>query len=387
MAAQSEILDLWGNPEPSAIAEAVAHRQKSGSPIFDLISPNPAAEGFQFPHELLQAAFNHAIHAAAVYFPDALGRLDAREAVADYHAEGATAADVLLTPGTSMAYWYCFRILAGSNAEVLCPSPTYPLFDDLARLAGINVRRYHLHRSSAGWELDPDEIRFQVTQRVKAICVVSPHNPTGHVASEAEMQDLCEIADEKGIPVIFDEVFREFTHADLAVSRPQAGVSIVLNGFSKMFSLPGLKAGWMIVRGNNTSRVREFKAAAEYISDCFLPVSDFTAAVMVPVLRQGVRETRRMAELMTLRMAKLLQELADCGIKLNKPQAGPYLCIPLPGDCNAERTALELIQEHGIVSHPGTLYGFSEPMLVITCIKRDKWPVHEIASVALRNRA
>ena len=96
--------------------------------------------------------------------------------------------------------------------------------------------------------MDPDEVRFQVTARTRAIVVVSPHNPTGMVASEQEMSALAAIAREHHLAIIFDEVFREFLHGDTRIVRPSdagAPLSITLNGFSKMLSFRASRRdGW-----------------------------------------------------------------------------------------------------------------------------------------------
>src|SRR5215471_17339381 len=70
-----------------------------------------------------------------VYPPDSLGQLPAREAIARYYAGlDISAGHVLLTPGTSVSYWYCSKLLAENGDEILCPQPSYPLFDYIARL-------------------------------------------------------------------------------------------------------------------------------------------------------------------------------------------------------------------------------------------------------------
>jgi alanine-synthesizing transaminase len=388
-----DLLEAWGAPQPSGLARAIAQRRAAGAPLRDLVSANPQEEGFEFDQELLAGILRDAAEAARFYRPDPRGQSAAREAVAEYHG-GAAPESLLLTPGTSIAYWYAFRLLAADGGEVLCPSPTYPLFDDLARVAGARVRRYHLRRDGARWAMDPEELAFQVTPQTRAIVVVSPHNPTGTVASSDELAALAEVARRHGLAVIFDEVFREFVHAPTTreqgavrrVPRPaECGVplALTLNGLSKMLSLPGMKAGWMVAEGEDEALHQRFLNAAEYLSDTLLPVSELTQAAMPRLLREGTEETARFAALCTERMRALAEQWAGMGFPVGLPEGGPYLVVPVAGDgARLEEGLLRLVRERGIVVHAGGLYGIEEPSIVMTCIARPPVPVREIIEVA-----
>jgi hypothetical protein len=380
-----DLLEAWGAPQPSGLARAIAQRRAAGAPLRDLVSANPQQEGFEFDQELLAGILRDAAEAARFYRPDPRGQSAAREAVAEYHG-GAAPESLLLTPGTSVAYWYAFRLLAADGGEVLCPSPTYPLFDDLARVAGARVRRYHLRRDGARWAMDPEELAFQVTPRTRAIVVVSPHNPTGTVASSNELAALAEVARRHGLAVIFDEVFREFLHTAPRVPRPaEFGVplALTLNGLSKMLSLPGMKAGWMVAEGDDAVLRGRFQNAAEYLSDTLLPVSELTQAAIPRLLREGRGEAARFAALCTERMRALVEQWACIGVSAGLPDGGPYLAVPVGQSAGKlDDSLLALVRELGIVVHPGRLYGIDQPSIVMTCIPRPPVPVREIAEAA-----
>jgi hypothetical protein len=379
------ILADWGDAHPSSLFTAVAARRAAGAPLTDLITANPQEHGCAFPQGLLADIMREAVAAAEVYQPDPRGQPAAREAVAQYHGGGVSPDQVVLSPGTSLAYLYAFRLLGEPGDEILCPSPTYPLFDDLARLAGIGVRRYHLHDDAGRWTIDPDELSFQVTPRTRAIAIVSPHNPTGSVANDHEVAAACEVARRHGIAVVFDEVFREFPHTARHIPRPGAfgaPLSITLNGFSKMFSLPGMKAAWMVVEGQETRRSR-FLNAVEYVSDTLLPVNEMVQAAMPRLLAEGLETTRRIAGVFRGRMGELVAAWNAEGVALPHPEAGVYLPVALKGirQGTEHNLALRLVADEGILLHPGSFYGLSDPFLVMTCVHPSSAPVIRIASV------
>src|SRR5207244_8546364 len=171
---------------------------------------NVNEHGIVFPPGLLDQILKNAAEAARVYRPDSLGQRPARESIARYYGTlGIPADQVVITPGTSVSYWYCFKLLAEAGDEILCPQPSYPLFDYIARLAGVQMTHYRL-RESHQWAIDLDYLETQITNRTRAIILISPHNPTGHVADDDQLRGLAEIARRHSLPIISDEVFSEF---------------------------------------------------------------------------------------------------------------------------------------------------------------------------------
>lgn len=377
------LLEEWSHGAASDLARECDERRRRGEGLTDLITANPQDEGFEFSATLLDECLAEGLRASRVYRPDASGRREAREAVARFHG-GIGADQVLLTPGTSLAYWAVFRLLAGQGTEILCPSPTYPLFDDLAKLAGIGVRRYHLAERDGKWSVDPAEVEFQVTLRTRAIAIVSPHNPTGSVASKEELEAVCAIARHHGLAVIFDEVFREFVHTGAKVWRPSecgAPLAVTLNGFSKMFALPGLKAGWMVVEGD-APLCRPFLDAAAYLWDTLLPVCDTVQAAMPRLMDEGMGEAARFAALMRDRMEEMVKTCRAAAVQTNHPAAGPYLILEVPdlsSHAAEEEFAVRLLRKRGILLHPGGFYDLPPGHLVATCIRRPPYPMEPVS--------
>src|SRR5262249_33999660 len=158
--------------------------------------------------------------------------------------------------------------------EILVPSPCYPLFDSIAKLSGIQLHPYHL-RERSRWEIDFEHLESAITSRTRAIILISPHNPTGAVASEEEVQKLADLATRRNLALIADEVFSPFLFGlkGLPSNRGQppvrglprpaaqkAPLVLTLNGISKMLALPGVKIGWMAVTGEPTLVAKTMRA-------------------------------------------------------------------------------------------------------------------------------
>ena len=221
-----------------------------GREVIDLVSGNVTEHGIVYPQDLLADILARASRRAAVYRPDSMGQRPAREAVARYYeSQGLPVSpdSVLLTPGTSISYWYCFKLLADPGDEVLCPSPSYPLFDYIASMSGVDMVPYPM-LESRGWRIDLERLELMVSTRTRAVVLISPHNPTGHVAGAAELDALAEIARRHGLAIISDEVFSEFLFTVESLPRPavlSAPLVITLNGFSKhSMSLVSVLSVW-----------------------------------------------------------------------------------------------------------------------------------------------
>src|SRR5438132_221547 len=276
------------------------HEQLStqGHNIVDLVRGNVNEHGIVYPPEILQEILMRAADLARVYRPDSLGQLAAREAIAQYYGTLRIPADqILITPGTSVSYWYCFKLLAEPGDEILCPQPSYPLFDYIARLCGVQMRHYRL-AGARNWAIDLEHLEQLISKRTRAIILISPHNPTGMVADEQQLNELAEIASHHALPIISDEVFNEFLFGVSAfprVAATEAPLVFTLNGFSKMFALPGIKIGWMAVTGEQ-SLVRKAVSALELISDTFLPVNEIAQFAVPEIFRQGQDFLKRYAQ-------------------------------------------------------------------------------------------
>jgi len=328
-----------------------------GIAVRDLVSGNINEQGFIFPQGCLEEILIQGSRQCGIYRPDSFGWKPAREAVSEYYRNRGVRIDpdsILLTPGTSLSYWYCFKLLADEGDEILCPQPSYPLFDYIALLSNVKLIPYRLEETK-DWTMDIDRLEAGISTRTRAIVLISPHNPTGHVASPDEISQPAEVALRHDLAIISDEVFSEFLLRDTALPRPagsKAPLVCTLNGFSKMFALPGMKFGWMALSGE-TDRVRQAMRSLELISDTFLPVNEIVQAAAPEIFRQGesVRTdfSRRISECWNI--AKQHLESIDC-CSYAEPGGGFYVTLRLNG-LDEEKAAEKILKETHVLIHPG----------------------------------
>jgi len=337
----------------------------AGQPILDLVKGNVNEHGIVYPQDILGQILQDSLGRARVYKPDSLGQIEAREAISAYYQNRISSTQIIITPGTSISYWYCFKLLAEPGDEILTPQPSYPLFDYIARLCGVTLTTYALDESE-GWAIDLEHLERQIGSRTRAIVLISPHNPTGMVASPEQLDELAGIAARYEIPIISDEVFNEFLFDRDELPRPaftDAPLVFTLNGFSKMFALPGMKIGWIGVSGDG-HLVDRTLSALELISDTFLPVSEAAQFAVPQIFARGQQFLDTYRQWIAGCRNVALECLAGCEVV--PPAGGFYVTARLSTD--EDHAALQLLRHNGILVHPGYFYDIAPDHLVMTFI-------------------
>jgi alanine-synthesizing transaminase len=349
MAGVFQHLDLTPNPLELA-------RQQAAGGYIDLTSSNPTHQGLRFPPELLQAAAE-GYWANRRYEPHPLGQNAARTTIAAYYAARTPSLAIsddaiVITASTSEAYSLLFALLCDPGDNLLAPDVTYPLFEYLAALRGIELRTYTLAEARR-WAIDEQSLLAAADERTRGVLLVSPHNPTGAV-----IQQALPALDLLGLPLICDEVFAPFTYAvanvpPVAALHPTLPV-FTLNGISKLFALPDLKLGWIAM---NQAAHERYGLRLELINDTFLGASGLAQYMLPQLFATAAPFVSAMVERVRTNLDLGLQLLsASPHIIAQPPDGGYYLFPAIHGWSDEEALALYLL-ENGLLVHPGFYYG------------------------------
>src|SRR5262245_9825784 len=200
---------LPANLTTNRLTDAIQRIRGSGRPFIDLTETNPTRAGIEYPSDLLAPL---ADRRGLTYAPSPFGLPEARATVArEYERQGVAVSPdrVVLTASTSEAYSLLFKLLTDAGDDVLVPRPSYPLFDHLTQLDLVTARPYELEYHGRG-SIDLDALERGVTDRTRAVLVVSPNNPTGSFVRADELDRVSAFCASRGIAVIADEVFADY---------------------------------------------------------------------------------------------------------------------------------------------------------------------------------
>ena len=353
---------------PNALSRAVERARHSGNPILDLTETNPTTVGLPYPADLLDSL---ADRRSGIYRPDPLGMLDARRAIASDYAARSVAVDatrVVLTASTSEAYAILFKLLTDPGDAVLVPQPSYPLFELLTRLDGVDAAAYRLQRAD-DWAIDRDSVVRAVTSRTRAILVVSPNNPTGSMLRADDRDWLVATARQHDLALVSDEVFADYPLSPRPEATSLLGehrvLTFTLGGLSKSVGLPQVKLAWIVVSGPDALVAHAIDRLG-LIADSYLSVSTPVQTAASRLLESG----RAVRDAIAIRIHRNLDQLRSVArtqplLTVLSPEGGWSVVVRVPATETEEALVLRLLDDAGVLVHPGYFFDFPEEAFLV----------------------
>ncbi|MDX2053472.1 MAG: pyridoxal phosphate-dependent aminotransferase [Polyangiaceae bacterium] len=353
------------NLSPNPLTEALAALRGKALNVRDLTLSNPTQAGFAYPGELLAPL---SAPAALAYDPNST--LVERSPIVDlWKRRGYCVApsQVVLTASTSEAYAALFKLLCDPDDEVLVPRPSYPLLDHLARFESVILRDYRLSYDGS-WAIDWDSLERARTEKTRAICVISPNNPTGSYLKADELERL----EALGLPVISDEVFGDYPLTSdnrriTSVVGAKTGLFFSLDGLSKSVGLPQMKLSWITVAGE-PALVRAATERLEFVLDAYLSVSTPIKTAASHFLSVGKVVTRSIHERVLGNYRVLGECLRNTPVSLLFAEGGWCAVLQLPTLMTDEAWALKLLNEKHVLTQPGYFYDFEEEARLVVSL-------------------
>jgi len=196
--------------------------------------------------DAVKAAAFEAIQAGKNRYTQTQGIPELREALMNRHlrADQRAGREVIVTSGTAGALMLAFLVIVEPGDEVLIPDPYFVIYKHLANLCN-GVPRYV--DTYPDFQLTAARVEKCLTPRTKLLIVNCPNNPTGAVAGEKDLREIADLAREKGIIVLSDEVYSSFSYDAPHVSMLPLGENVLLlEGFSKSHAMTGWRLGYAI---------------------------------------------------------------------------------------------------------------------------------------------
>jgi aspartate aminotransferase len=190
---------------------------------------------------------NRAASAGLNRYGPTAGIMELRDAVAERYSRYGKigGGNVMITPSGSSALLEISETFVDPGDEVLVPSPGFVIYGPHAQLCGGKSVEYRL--TDGDFQPDIDDILSKITPKTKMIVVTTPSNPTGGVLTEGSKKALLDIAEDKGIMILSDEVYDSFIYEGKHVSfLDRLDVAVVSGGFSKMMAVTGWRMGFLV---------------------------------------------------------------------------------------------------------------------------------------------
>jgi aspartate/methionine/tyrosine aminotransferase len=293
----------------------------------------------------------------ALGYTESTGHPALRQAIAALY-ESVEPDDVLVFSGAEEAIFCLANTLLGPDDHAIVTWPGYQSLYEVARATGAQVTLHEL-REDAGWRIDLDALRAQVTPATRLIVVNSPHNPTGMTIDRATLDGLVSLATEIGARLVVDEVYR-FLEGDDAERLP-AGADVSASGISigvmsKSFAMAGLRIGWLATRDRDVlARCAAFK---DYTTICASAPSEILAIIGLRARDVVLARSRAIVAANLELLDAFFDDWAD-RFSWVRPQGGStgFPRLTVPGVAIDDWTA-GLVQAEGVLLLPGSQFGF-----------------------------
>ncbi|MES2209843.1 MAG: aminotransferase class I/II-fold pyridoxal phosphate-dependent enzyme [Chloroflexota bacterium] len=264
--------------------------------------------------------------------------------------------DVLVLSGAEEGIFTLVNVLLGPGDHAIVTWPGYQSLYEIARACAADVTLHEL-REDAGWAIDVEALRAQVTPGTRLIVINAPHNPTGMLPERATFDALVAIAADAGAYLLIDEVYRylEFDEADRLPAGVDAGPHVISLGvMSKSFAMAGLRIGWLASRDRDLlARVAAFK---DYTTICASAPAEILALI---ALRARDVVLGRSQALVARNMTVLDALFARWPDTLSwvRPRGGSIGFPRLRSDLDVDVFSAELVEREGVLLLPGSRFG------------------------------
>ena len=255
-------------------------------------------------------------------YTHSLGDIRLRDAISRYHRDTYnTTVDpgqILVTSGTSPAMLLLFSALVDPGDEIIISDPHYACYANFINyVQGVPVPVKVVE--DEGFVYTPAAIRSAITPRTKAIFINSPSNPTGNVIPRDRMEEIVEVATSHGLYIISDEIYHGLVYEGQEHSILEfTDKAFVLNGFSKLFAMTGLRLGYLIAPPHF---VRPLQVLQQNFFICANSVTQLAGAA---ALTDAKRETDEMRQTYNTRRLYVIGRLKAMGFKIKVEPTGAF---------------------------------------------------------------
>lgn len=266
--------------------------------------------------------------------------------------------EIIVTVGGSEAIDCAFRALCDPGDEVLIPEPSFVCYAPLVKMAG-GVPVIIETKLENNFKLTPEEIREKLTPKTKALVFPYPNNPTGAVMRRNDLEKIAEVIRETDIAVISDEIYGELTygaerHVSIAEMEGMQERTILINGFSKAYSMTGWRLGYFAAPAPITTQMLKIH---QYAIMCSPSVSQYAA---ITALLECDDEVLRMKEEYNARRRFVVKGFNDMGLECFEPEGAFYAFPSIKSTgLTSEEFCKRLLNSKKVAIVPGDAFGES----------------------------
>ncbi len=342
------------------LSDAIKKMRLEGRDVISLAAARP---DFDTPSSIKEAAISalRQPHEYIVY-TESRGLLELRQAVAEkLSQENGLELDpereILITVGAREGLFLAMQALVNPGDDVLVIDPSWLTYQALVRMAGGNPVFVPLYAED-GYHLDPEVLRSRVTDRTRAVILNTPNNPTGAVSTPAELEAIRDLAVERDLVVVTDEIYEYFVydghrHVSPASLPGMAERTLTTNACSKAWAMTGWRIGFI---AGPASLIDKLLLMHQHLVSAPCSFAQKGAVTAYTSARDTVRA---MVDSYRRRRDQIAARLADCpGVDFSVPEGACFFFLSFPGlGLSSEELSEKFLELGGLALTPGSAFG------------------------------
>ncbi|HIH43862.1 MAG TPA: pyridoxal phosphate-dependent aminotransferase [Candidatus Methanoperedenaceae archaeon] len=304
------------------------------------------------PH--ISAAAKDAIDRGETHYSPSAGIPSLKKAIADKlsgeNGLDAKPGNIIVTPGAKQAIFETVLAILDEGDEAILYDPAWVTYDACIKLAGARTKWV---RTEDGFE--PVELSGHVTGKTKLIIINSPCNPTGAVYGRESLEMVADIARDKGIYVLSDEIYEKIIydreHLSIGSFDGMSDLTITVNGFSKAYAMTGWRLGYVHAPKGVYEQMLKLHSHSVSQATSFVQYAGLAALQGDQgCIASMVKEFRARRDL-------LIKGLNELGIKCAMPDGAFYAFADVSGYGSGEEVAELLLNKAFVAATPGAAFG------------------------------
>lgn len=310
---------------------------------------------FPVPKVVKEALINAVNEDKTVYTENA-GILPLRKEISQYLMKRGidySADEICITVGGSEAIFTILTALINEGDNVLIPTPAYPAYENIVNILGGNVVSYGLNDD---FSINIENLKALIKEnQIKVLVLSLPSNPLGTILTKEEKDELIKIIANNNIFVVTDEIYESLIYEEyysVAEEKEILDKVIYISGFSKMFSMTGLRVGYFAAQ---KQLMDEIMKVHQYNVSCATSICQWAA---LEGLRNGLDDVENMRNVLRERKDYVISELRTMGLEVNEPKGAFYVFPSIKKfNMSSEEFCLKLLNEEKIACVPGSSFG------------------------------
>jgi aspartate/methionine/tyrosine aminotransferase len=331
------------------VLEKAAEMEKQGINVIHLEVGEP---DFNVPVCVSEAVGN-AFNDGRTHYTHSLGDPELREEICKryYNIYGVTISpdQIIVTSGSSPAILLTLGILCDVGDEIIISDPGYACYQNFIRFLNAKPVKIQVFEED-GFQYRPEEIAKRITAKTKAIIINSPMNPTGNQLSPEVMKELVEF----NIPIISDEIYHGLVYEGRAHTILEFSENaFVLNGFSKLYAMTGLRLGYVIAPKQCIRSMQKLQ------QNLFICASSTAQRAGIAALQSAATDVEKMKQTYNKRRLYLIERLIQMGFDIKvQPTGAFYVFVNVKHiSTDSYKLAFDILEKAHVGVTPGVDFG------------------------------